>query len=128
MSAKGKKPSSKLSPQERVAIVLSDASSRELGEKYGVCHSRICDIRNEAIKILEQAWEQRRPGRKAKPSPNQEFEAVVQDQEKLTHENESLKMRNEWLEMMVKLEKERTREAARGGKVVKKKRSRRQNK
>lgn len=122
--------SSKLSPEDRVAIVRSARSSRELGEDYEVHHSRICVIRKEADEILQQAWAGRRPGRKAKPKPNP-LEAVQLNQGNLRHENESLKMRVEWLELMVKQEKNRTIEAAKAAKAAKlrkKKRSPKRNK
>ena len=123
--------SSKLSPQDRVAIVRSAKSSRALAEEYCVHHSRICAIRKEAEEVLEQAWTQRRPGRKAKPSNNRELESSRRDQEQLRYENESLKMRNEWLELMVEQEKKRTIEAAGmalTAKLRKKKRSPKRNK
>ena len=69
----------KLTAEDRVAIMMSSESSRNLAAKYGVHHSRICAVRNEGKEILKQAFEERRVGRKPKAVPNGEIEKLKEE-------------------------------------------------
>jgi len=111
----------KLSIEDRITVALSSAPSRQLGEEFGVHHSRICDIRNDALTILNGVWENRRPGRKPSPVVSDGVEQLERDITELRKEFDLLTMRNEWLELQAKLDEERIKEAARKGKARKKK-------
>jgi hypothetical protein len=111
----------KLSTKAKIAIAQSSKSSRELAAEYGVHHSRICKIRSEADEILEEAWAQRRRGRKPKARPSDEVKKAQQDLEKMTRQSQLQAMRIEWLELEVEIREKRIVEAARKGKVRKKK-------
>ncbi len=114
----------KLSLQDRIDIVMSDESSRKLAAQYGVHHSRICDLRKDAKEVLAAAWEKRRPGRKPKVRPSEEFDKLGQDHTKVKRQCDLLRMRIDWLELQVRIWEERATEAANAGKVRKKKRNR----
>lgn len=113
-----------LTVPERLEIVLTPASSRTVGEKYGVHHSRICDIRRDATEILTKTWTERRPGRKASPAPSETEEQLRRELAEVKARNDLLTMRNEWLEIEVKQSEKRIDEAARQGRARKKKRRR----
>ncbi len=115
----------KLSLENRVEIALSGTTSREQAAASGVHHSRVCDIRKDAVETLTRVWEKRRPGRRAKPEPSPEV-ALEQREEARFREMELLQMRNDWLELELKMLNDRFKAAA----VVtpKKKRRRKQNK
>ena len=110
----------KLSLQSRVEIAMSNNSSRKAAQQYGVHHSRVCAIRKDAAKILEQVWEQRRPGRKAEAAPSEEHESLQRRFQEMKHEYELLQMRSEWQKLELKMAKDREVEAGR----LKKKRRR----
>jgi transposase InsO family protein len=112
----------KLSVADRVEIALSEEPSRELAKRYGVHHSRICDIRSEAREMLARTWEERRPGRKAVPEPPVDVEKLRRDMAEQKRQFELLTMRNEWLELQVKIWEGRTVEEVRAVKESKKKR------
>jgi DNA primase len=111
----------KLSVADRVAVILSDKSSRELEGIYGVDHSRICQIRKEGVAILEEAWAQRRRGRKPKPKPSEEVESMQRELAETKHQAELQAMRIDFLELQIEQEEKRTEEAARKSKARKKK-------
>ncbi|MCP4409911.1 MAG: hypothetical protein GY807_19635 [Gammaproteobacteria bacterium] len=114
----------KLSLDDRITVALSDKSSRELANQYGVHHSRICRIRNEASATLKEAWSQRRRGRQAKPKPSEEVANVRGELAESKRLSELQAMRIDWLELQVKMAEKRIEEAARKGKARKKKRRR----
>jgi hypothetical protein len=114
-------PSGKLNVADRVEIALSEEPSRELAARYGVHHSRICSIRHEARRILDQEWAERRPGRKAKPEPPADLAQTRETLRKLQEEHELLTMRKEWLELRVQILEERPVEEVRAAKERKKK-------
>lgn len=114
----------KLTVPERLEIVLTSESSRTVGEKYGVHHSRICDIRSDAKEILTKTWAARRPGRKTSPAPSETEEQLLRELAEVKARNDLLTMRNEWLELEVKQSEKRIEEAARQGQARKKKRRR----
>jgi len=118
----------KLSIEARVKVALNPTPSRQLADEFDVHHSRICDIRNDASTILTEAWENRRPGRKPSPVISDEVEQQQRELQELKKEFDLLKMRNEWLELQVKIGEERIQEAARKGKARKKKQRRKQRK
>ncbi|MCP4408619.1 MAG: hypothetical protein GY807_12810 [Gammaproteobacteria bacterium] len=118
----------KLSLEDRIAVALSDKSSRELANEYGVHHSRICRIRNEATTTLKQVWSQRRRGRQAKAKPSEEVESVRGELAETKRLSELQAMRIDWLELQVKMAEKRIEEAARKGKARKKKTSKRLSK
>lgn len=93
----------KLSTEDRIAIALSEESSRELARQYGVHHSRICTIRAEAQEILRQEWSSRQPGRKPKPQPPEEVSQLNQELKTVQHDYELSLMRNDWLNLQMKL-------------------------
>lgn len=93
----------KLTTEDRIAIALSESSSREVARQYGVHHSRICTIRTEAQDILRQEWDSRRPGRPPKPVPPEEMNKLEQELETLQHKHELNLMRNDWLNLQMKL-------------------------
>lgn len=95
--------SSKLSTEDRIAITLSEESSRELARQYGVHHSRICTIRAEAREILRKEWEARRPGRKPKPQIPEKVSELNQELETIQRDYELTQMRNDWLNLQMKL-------------------------
>ena len=113
---------------DRLTIVQSIKTNRDLAEQYGVHQSRISQIRQDAMDILENTWDQRKLGRKPKPKISEELTQNKSDLQDLKHEFELLTMRNEWLELQVEIEKKRTDEAAREAKKRKKKRLRRNKK
>jgi DNA primase len=114
--------SGKLSVKQRLEIALSDKPSRELAAKYGVHHSRICDIRNDAAEVLAEVWAKRSPGRNPNAAPPEEVERLQREMKEMKHHSELQAMRNDWLEFQVKIWQERTIEAARTAKARKKKR------
>lgn len=75
----------KMSVQDRVDIARSEQPSRELADRYGVHHSRICHIRHEAREILTEEWAERRPGRKASPAPPVEVETLRRELAEMKH-------------------------------------------
>lgn len=93
----------KLSTEDRIAIALSEESSRELARQYGVHHSRICTIRAEAQEILRQEWSSRRPGRKPKPQTPAEVSELSQELGMIQRDYELSLMRNDWLNLQIKL-------------------------
>lgn len=105
----------KLSLQERIKIALSDQPSRELAAQYGVHHSRICDIRNDAATILAEAWANRQPGRKPTPEPDPATTILDARLQELQKERDFLTMRTEWLELMVNQAERREQEARKEG-------------
>jgi len=106
------KPGQKLSLENRVDIALSGKPSREQATEFGVHHSRVCDIRKDAAETLEQVWNQRRPGRQAKPGPSPEIQALQESNEEITRKMELLQMRNDWLELELKMQGDRAKAAA----------------
>lgn len=100
----------KLSPQDRIAIALSDKSSRELARQYGIHHSRVCDIRNEASAILSTAWADRRPGRKPEPAPSEELLKKERELQEMKRQFELLTMRKEWLQLQIQISDKRDEE------------------
>jgi len=96
-------PGGKLTTQDRIAIALSQESSRELARKYGVHHSRICTIRAEAQEILRQEWDSRRPGRPHKPQPPEAVSQLNQQLQTTQRSYELSLMRNDWLTLQMKL-------------------------
>ncbi len=117
------KPSGKLSVDDKVAMALSNKASRDLGKEYQVHHSRVCNVRKEANAILTEAWGQRQVGRKPKPKPSEDVERLVKELAEMKRLSELKTMRNEWLELKVKMTEERVEEAARKSKARKKKAS-----
>jgi len=115
----------KLSLEDRIRIVLSDESSRKLGMQYGVHHSRICKLRKDAAEVLEDVWSKRRPGRKPSVRSSGGVEKLRIDYADMKREYELTTMRNDWLELQIEMWKNRATEAARVGKVRKKKARRR---
>ena len=111
----------KLKVKDRLDIALSKEPSRIVGQQYGVHHSRICNIRNEATEILTTEWESRRPGRKASPALSAEEERLRRELDELKGRCDLLTMRNEWLEVELKQSEKRIEDAARQGKARKKK-------
>ncbi len=95
--------SQKLTTEDKIAIVSSKKSSRELANEYGVHHSRICNIRHEAEAILAQEWEGRHPGRKPKPKDPEKVTELNQQLETLQRDHELTIMRNEWLNLKMNL-------------------------
>lgn len=93
----------KLTTRDRIAIALSQESSRELARKYGVHHSRICTIRAEAQEILRQEWDSRRPGRPQKPQPPEAVSELNQQLQATQRSYELSLMRNDWLNLQMKL-------------------------
>jgi len=114
------KPGQKLSIENRVDIALSGKPSREQATASGVHHSRVCDIRKDAAETLKHIWEQRRPGRQAKPGPSAEVQAFQESNEAITRKMELLQMRNDWLELELKMQGDRTKAAAHKKKVRRK--------
>ena len=103
----------RLSARDRVAIAFSNRPSRELARQYGIHHSRVCDIRNEADAILAEVWDGRRPGRKPAPAPPEEAELtakVVDLQRRL----DLLTMRKEWLDLQLEMHERRDAEVESG--------------
>ena len=96
----------KLSLDDRVAIALSEKTSRELAEQYGVHHSRICHIRNDATHILKEVWSKRRPGRKPKAKDSKEVEELKSALKEVQEERDLKTIRQEWLELQI-MQKER---------------------
>ncbi len=96
----------KLSLDDRVAIALSEKTSRELAEQYGVHHSRICHIRNDATHILKEVWSKRRPGRKSKAKDSKEVEELRTTLKEVQEERDLKTIRQEWLELQI-MQKER---------------------
>jgi len=103
----------KLSVKDRIAIALSDWPSRALARKYRVHHSRICDIRNEADTILNQAWADRHPGPKPKPVPSPDFQETKRELKKVTRELDMANMRKDWLMLQLDVHKQRDLEVER---------------
>jgi hypothetical protein len=97
----------KLTVEDRIAIALSDKSSRELAAQYGVHHSRICDIRKEAVQLLDTAWRQRRPGPKPTPPEPEELTRKKQELDELKHQHDLLTMRSDWLKLQLQMHEER---------------------
>lgn len=92
----------KLSTEDRIAIALSEESSRELARQYGVHHSRICTVRAEAQEILRKEWGARRPGRKPKPQTPEEVSELSQELKTIQRDYELSQMRNDWLDLQIK--------------------------
>ena len=114
-------PHRKLSIDDQIAIVLSGDSSRKLAEQYGIHHSRICKIRNEAQQILKESWQGRKPGPKAKETEPDEVKQMGRELTELKHKHGLLEMRRDWLELRLELEEKRVEEAARKARNRKKK-------
>lgn len=93
----------KLTTKDKIAIVSSKKSSRELADEYGVHHSRICNIRLEAEAILAEEWDARQPGRKPKPKEPEKVTEVNQKFETLQRDYELSMMRNDWLNLQMTL-------------------------
>jgi len=111
----------KLTVRERIAIALSDRPSRELARKYGIHHSRVCDIRNEADTILASTWSDRRPGPKPEPAlPEEQLEKEKELQE-MRRRFELLTMRKEWLDLQLKIHEQRDAEVRRSERREKRK-------
>ncbi len=103
----------KLTAEERLAIAFSDKPSRELARQYGVHHSRVCDIRNEAAAIVRSAWADRHPGRKPQPAPPGELLRKEQELKTMKQQFELETMRREWLQLQVQFHDQRDAEVAR---------------
>ena len=115
-------PGQKISLESRVDIALSGKPSREQAAISGVHHSRVCDIRKDAAETLTNTWEQRRPGRRAKSGPSPEVQALQLRQEAMTREMELLQMRNDYLELNLKMLGDRAKVAAGKKKAPRKRR------
>ena len=111
----------KLSPQDRIAIALSDKPSRELASKYGIHHSYICDIRREANAILSSAWVGRRPGRKPDPAPPAELQEKDRELAEMKRQFDLLTMRKDWLQLQLKFNDMRDAQAAKAARQEKRK-------
>jgi hypothetical protein len=97
----------KLTVEERIAIAISEKSSRELAVQYGVHHSRICDIRKEAVQLLDSVWSQRKPGPKPTPPEPEELTRKKEEFDELKRQHELLTMRNDWLKLQLQMNDER---------------------
>lgn len=97
----------KLSIRDRVAIALSDKPSRELAQQYGIHHSRVCDIRNEADTILSTVWASRQPGRNPTPQPPEEVVRKNLELKQLRRDFDLLTMRKEWLDLQLEMRDKR---------------------
>ena len=97
----------KLSVRDRVAIALSDKPSRELARQYGIHHSRVCDIRNEADTILGTVWASRQPGRTPNPEPSEEVVRKDLELKQLRRDFDLLTMRKEWLDLQLQMQEKR---------------------
>jgi len=115
----------KLSLDDRIAIALSDKPSRTLAQQYGVHHSQICNIRNDATHILKEVWSQRRPGRKPKPRDSTEVLELKNSLKEVQTECDMRTIRQEWLELLLMqnerrlvdmTKREKAREAKKNGK------------
>jgi len=115
----------KLSVGDRITIALSDRPSRELARKYGIHHSRVCDIRNEADAILTEIWAARRPGRKPKPEPPEQVVHKERELQDLRGRFDLLTMRKEWLDLQLEIHEKRDAEVQRGQVRKKRKKKRR---
>ena len=118
------KAAAKLSVQDRIDIALSDRPSRELARRYGVHHSRICDIRNEASTILKDVWAARRPGRKPKPQPSEQEIGDDPESKDLRRKLDLLTMRKEWLDLQLEMHEKRDAEVECGQTRKKRKKKR----
>ena len=89
----------KLSIDNKTEIISSNLSSRELGKKHGVHHSVINDLNKESRDIMRAHWEakSKRLGRPKKKSP----EPLVIQKEEFEHEKIALKIKIEWLELLL---------------------------
>jgi len=115
----------KLTAADRVAIALSDRPSREIARQYGIHHSRVCDIRNEASAILSGAWAERRPGRKPQPQPPEELLERQRELKEMKRQFELLTMRKEWLDLQLEMHERRDAEVESGERRKKRKKKRR---
>lgn len=97
----------KLSVRDRIAVALSDRPSRELAAEYGIHHSRVCDIRNDAEAVLSEIWESRRPGRRARPKPPPELAEKDRKLQQVQRELDLTTMRKEWLELQLEFHEKR---------------------
>lgn len=86
-----------LTLEERLRIALSDKPSRELAAQYGIHHSRVCDLRNEAKALLAEQWQSRHPGRKPKPKPDENHRQIEQERAYYKKQYELAQMRNDYL-------------------------------
>jgi len=115
----------KLTPADRIAIALSDRPSRAIARQYGIHHSRVCDIRNEASAILSAAWAERRPGRKPQPQPPEELVEKERELKDMKRQFDLLNMRKEWLDLKLEVHERRDAEVERGERRKKRKKKRR---
>lgn len=105
-----------LTLEERLRIALSDKPSRELAAQYGLHHSRICDIRNEAKALLAEQWQGRRPGRKPKPQPDENLQQLEKERDHYKKQSELAQMRINYLTFEKAMVRRHAKEE--GGKAV----------
>jgi hypothetical protein len=87
----------KLSNKDKLEIISSTESTRSMGEKYGVHHSVISDLRTEARELMITHWEakSKRHGRPRKEVKSQEEKAR---EKKLLH----FEIKQDWLELCLR--------------------------
>jgi DNA primase len=120
----------RLSVEDKIAIGLSDRPSRELARKYGVHHSRICAVRNEASNILASTWRMRQPGPRPKTAEVDPEELARKDEELREAQKrvDLLTMRKEWLQLQLEMQAKRDEEVERGERATKRKKKARRKK
>ncbi len=103
----------KLDIPAKVNIVLSrEQSLREIAAKHGVHHSSIDDLFKESTEVLTQYWEEKsqRIGRPGKAEDDEVLNSES-DNNELSKQLALKQMRIDWLELQLKIEKERAAEA-----------------
>lgn len=91
----------KLSAAQRAAISVDPRCSRELAQVYGVHHSRICAIKQEAQAALTEYWQAKRPGRKPKAAPEDQSPQLQERLAEQTQRADFLDMQNDWLRLQL---------------------------
>jgi DNA primase len=114
------KGSHKLTPELRARIAFDSRPSREIAAELGLHHSTVCEIREDAQRILRDTWSRRRPGPKPAPPEDGRMAAARDEADALREKVDLGRMRNDWLELQLKWHRRREEEERRRGATQKK--------
>ncbi len=110
----------RLSSEEKTDIAFAPDSSRSVGQRYGVHHSRVCELRMEARTAAGEYWKTRRPGpRNAEVDRDAECADLKAELEQMSRDHALARMRCDWLELQLSWQREE--EPAPKGQMKKKK-------